>query len=160
MDLLTSGKTPIWGTYLDGLALELISKGYDINLIFPDDYGVHFYADTVFTRSDLIESNPDLVLRFLRASLKGWNWAVENINESAVLSVHYDASLEPEHQIRQLEVAFPLIYTGEDHIGWMKAEVWREMANTLYEQELLKQPVDITRIYTMQFLNQIYGDQP
>ncbi len=52
-------------------------------MIYPDDYGVHFYADTLFTSDDLISTDPDLVLRFLRATLKGWTFAVENPVQSA-----------------------------------------------------------------------------
>ena len=60
------------------LVVVVQRAGYKINLIYPDDYGVHFYGDTIFARDDFIAANPDLVRRFLRASLKGWTYAVEN----------------------------------------------------------------------------------
>jgi len=50
----------------------------------------------------------------------------------------------------------PLINTGDDHIGWMKRKsgpAWRNTARS----ELLTAPLDITQVYTMQFLQEVYG---
>lgn len=68
-DLFVSNQVPIWGGYLDGFVLTLQQLGHDLNIIYPDDYGVHFYADTIFTTDNLITTQPDLVRRFLQAPL-------------------------------------------------------------------------------------------
>jgi hypothetical protein len=49
----------------------------------------------------------------------------------------------------------PLIHTGQDYIGWMRAEVWQGMHEMLLEQGLLAGSVD--KVYTMDFLQRIYG---
>ena len=58
VQLFASGEPPIWGAYKDGLAFNLEQAGFQMNYIYPDDYGVHFYADTIFTHDDLIEIRP------------------------------------------------------------------------------------------------------
>jgi hypothetical protein len=55
-----------------------------------------------------------------------------------------------------MTASIPLINTGEDFIGWMKPEVWAEMYQTMSEQGLLTAPLDVTQVYTMQFLDGIY----
>ena len=52
--------------------------------------------------------------------------------------------------------SIPFINTGEDHIGWMKPEIWAGMEKTLREQGVLTAALDVTQVYTMQFLKEIY----
>ena len=56
----------------------------------------------------------------------------------------------------EMIASLPLINTGEDHIGWMKPEIWAGMEQVLREQKVLTEPVDVTQAYTLQFLQEIY----
>jgi NitT/TauT family transport system substrate-binding protein len=154
--LFASGDVPVWGGYVNAIALMVQRAGYKVNLIYPDDYGVHFYADTVFARDDLIAANPDLVRRFLRATLKGWTFAVENPAAAGPLTLKYDPKADAELETAKMTASIPLVNTGEDYIGWMKPEIWAGMETTLREQGVLTQPVNVTQVYTMQFLKEIY----
>jgi hypothetical protein len=66
-----SGKILVWGAFLDGLAITTQNVDYLLIILFPDSYGVHFYGDSVFITNELISENPDLVVRSLKATLKG-----------------------------------------------------------------------------------------
>jgi len=66
---LIEGRVHVWTGFLTNQPLTLEKAGYKYNLIYPDNYGVHFYGDTIFTTDDLIAQNPDLVRRFLHATL-------------------------------------------------------------------------------------------
>ena len=151
-----NGETQARAVFLNNEVITTRAAGYSINVIYPDDYGIHFYSDTLFTSDELIASNPDLVLRFTRATLKGWTWAVENAASVGAMVVKYnlagDAGLENAKMIASL----PLVNTGEDHIGWMIPEIWSGMAKILLQQGVLTAPLDVTQVYTMQFLEEIY----
>ena len=56
-----SGRAPVWIVYLNALAISVQRAGYEINIIYPDDYGVHFYSDSLIATDDFIAKNPDLV---------------------------------------------------------------------------------------------------
>jgi NitT/TauT family transport system substrate-binding protein len=56
-----------------------------------------------------------------------------------------------------MTASIPLINTGEDHIGWMKPQIWDAMAQTLRTQGDLKKPLQVEDVYTMKFLEEIYG---
>lgn len=156
LEPLYAGEVDVSSGYVTNEVLTARAAGYELNLIFPDDYGIHFYADTVFTTDDLIASEPNLVLRFLHASLKGWTYAVEHPTEVGAWVLKYnlegDADLENEKMITSI----PLVNTGEDFIGWMKPELWAGMERTLREQGVLTEPLDVTQVYTMQFIEEIY----
>ncbi len=151
-----SGHPEVWSAYVNGFMLELQNAGYKLNVLYPDDYGVHFYADTIITTDELIATDPGLVRRFLQASLKGWSYAVENPDEAGALVINYSARADPAVEKQKMLVSLPYINTGEDHIGWMKAGVWESMQQTLHEQGLLDTPLDVSLVYTMQFLDEIY----
>lgn len=156
MNQLYSGQVQVRSVFLTDEVLSAKAAGYQVNLIFPDDYGIHIYADTLFTTDALIASNPDLVARFLRATLKGWTYAVENPTTIGPMVVKYKPGADVAHENASMIASLPLINTGEDHIGWMKPDIWAGMEQTFREQKVLTKPVDISQVYTMQFLNESY----
>jgi len=128
----------------------------DVNLIWAEDYGIHFYSDTLFTTDQIIADNPDLVLRFLRATLKGQQYAIEHPQEALQFSLKYAVDQDPELQNRMLTASIPLINTGQDHIGWMRAEVWQDMQDILLQQNLISETFPIDHFVSMQFLEDVY----
>ena len=151
-----SGQVQVWNAYIYNEVLMAQSKGYKVNIIYPDDYGIHFYSDTLYSTDKYIAANPDLVLRFLRATLKGWTWAIENVDKTGALVQKYNPNIDPVIEIAKMTASLPLVNTGEDHIGWMKSDVWAGMEQMLREQVVLTAPLDVTQMYTMQFLEEIY----
>jgi len=152
-----SGNFDVSEGYLTNEILAAQAAGHKLNIIFPDDYGVHVYADTIVVSDHLINNNPDLVMRFLRATLEGWRWAIENPEEAGVLALIYDPTLSADLQKEQMVAAIPLIHTGEDRIGWMRSDVWQGMISALTEQGDINYSVELSDIYTMEFLKQIYS---
>ena len=151
-----SGEVQVRYAFLNNEVLTVQAAGYKINIIFPDDYGIHFVADTLFTTDDLIAQDPDLVLRFVRATLKGWTYAVEHPDEVGPLVLHYNPQADATLENDKMTATIPLINTGENHVGWMEPDVWAEMESTLREQGVITQPLDVTQVYTLQFLQEIY----
>jgi NitT/TauT family transport system substrate-binding protein len=152
-----AGQVQVRSVFLTNEVLTAKAAGYQLNLIYPDDYGIHFYADTIFTTDDLIARRPELVLHYLRATLKGWTYAVENAHLVSPLVVKLNPAADLTHETDFMLASLPLINTGEDHIGWMKPEVWAGMEKTLRDQGVLTKSLDITQVYTLQFLQQVYA---
>ena len=154
---LYSGEVQVSAGFVTNEVLVAQAAGYNLNIIYPDDYGIHFYADTLFTTDDLIAKNPDLARRFLRATLKGWAYAIENSAQVGALVQKYNPKADVTLENQKMTASIPLVNTGEDFIGWMKPEIWVGMEKTMREQNVLTQPVDVNQVYTMQFLQEIYG---
>lgn len=156
-DFLT-GDIDVTGAYVTGGALRLKSQGVELNYIWPSDYGIDFYSDTIFVSDSLIENNSDLIERFLRAALKGWNETIRNAEEAVEITMKYAKNQDKTLQTAMMNAQHPLIYTGEDEIGWMTNNVWRRMNSILYEQGVIDQPLaDVNSVYTMQFLQNVYN---
>ena len=67
--------------YLANEPFYFQNKNIDINIIDPKNYGVDFYGDMLFTTQAELDNNPDRVDRFVRASLKGWQYALSHTEE-------------------------------------------------------------------------------
>ena len=157
LQALYSGEVDVRSVYLTNEVISARSAGYEINVISPDDYGIHNYADTIVTTDETITASPDLVLRFLRATLNGWTFAVENPTAIASMVRAFAPQADAVLETAKMTASIPLVNTSEDTIGWMKAEIWAGMEQTLRDQGVLTLPLDVTQVYTMQFLNKIYG---
>jgi len=155
-----AGDVDVQISFAAGTLLPLREKigNRTLNIIWPDDYGVHFYSDTIIVNESLLASNPDLVLRFLRATLRGHQFAIADLEAAVDAIMPYAVVQDREVQMSMLEASIPLIFTGEDVIGWMRSDVWEGMYCVLDQHGLLAAPFDITDAYTMQFLEAIYAD--
>ena len=69
-------------------------------------------------------------------------FAVENPEKTGALTLRYNPSADVDYNIAQMVAGLPLVNTGEDHIGWMKEEMWGGMLNALVEVGVLTQPVE------------------
>ncbi len=70
-------------TYSISARTDALERGIELQELSPTRYGLDFYGDTLYTHSRLQQRDPALVERFLRASLKGWQYALENRQQVA-----------------------------------------------------------------------------
>jgi NitT/TauT family transport system substrate-binding protein len=152
-----NGDVDVTPAYLTAGVIKIEQKGYKLNIIWPGDYGVHFYSDILVCSDNLIVSNPDLTERFLKATLKGWQDAIGNEEATITVIMKYAKVQDLKLQSEMMEAQIPLVHTGEDQIGWMKGEQWKDMYRVLAEYGLIAMPFDFTKLYDMQFLEKIYG---
>jgi len=130
-------------------------EGISVQAIWPGEYGVPFYGDVLFTTDTFIEENPDVVQRFVRATLKGWQEAIENPELAADAVMTFAPDADRELELESVETSIPLIDTGEGQIGRMSEDVWTEMHDVLLERGLIEEPVDLSTVYTNEFVEDV-----
>lgn len=150
---LLSGQIDVWPGYVINEPITAQEKGYDVNIIWPSDYGVNLYADTLFTTEDMVKNNPDLVKRFVIATLQGWNYAYKNPEEAVTYTLIYSDQVNKEHEIKMMQASLELLKPDEKPIGYMDRKVWEDMQTLLLENGFMKNPVNIDEVYTTQFLD-------
>jgi len=149
---LTSGQMDVYNGFSTDEAVEAQLQGLDINLIFPSDYGVTIYGNVLFGNEKLIRENPDLVARFVRATFKGYQYAIEHPDEAAALALKYDPTLDLESQLASMKAEIPLIDTGDAPLGTMDEAVWQGTVSILVEQGFIPAPIDLPGLYTNEFI--------
>lgn len=80
---LIDGKTDAMASYISNEPYRMDQEGVEYNMIHPRDYGFDMYSDLLFTSRKFMIQNPALTERFYRATIRGWLYAFENIEELA-----------------------------------------------------------------------------
>ena len=111
-------------------------------LILPRSYGIDFYGDTLFTREQLVNEQPEVVRAFYRAVIRGWHYAFDRPEEivDLILSQYSDfpQAKSREHLMYEYKTMQQLILPELVEIGHMNPSRWRHMANTFVSLGLLQ----------------------
>ncbi|MCK5111211.1 MAG: ABC transporter substrate-binding protein [Arcobacteraceae bacterium] len=79
---LIKGKTDLMASYISNEPFMLKQKGIKYTVFDPKDYGFDFYSDILFTSDDEVIKHKQRALKFKAATLKGWQYAFNNIDET------------------------------------------------------------------------------
>ncbi len=82
------------------IAIEL--AGYPTATLAAADYGVQAYSEAIVASDSYVAENPKIVAAFMRATAKGWEYALDNKEETVKAVVALNAELDSEQQSRQL----------------------------------------------------------
>jgi len=99
------------------------------SVIYPSTYGINFYGDTLFTSLKQTKNNPERVRKFLRASLKGWKYALNNPQELIEIIINKFGSIKTkEHLEFEAEEINKLIRPDLVKIGHSNPQRWEQIA--------------------------------
>lgn len=138
----------------DGVAAEL--RDYDLNFILLQDVheALDFYTPVIIAHEELLENNPQLAERFLRATTKGYEFAIENPEEAAKDLLKWVPELEEEMVVASQKYLAEH-YQGEaKRWGEMQKEVWEKYSTWMYQQGLLREMLKVEKAFTNEFLPQ------
>lgn len=127
-------------------------QGHNINVLTLADEGILLPNQILLVRKDLLEANPDLVERFVRATLKGWNIAVNNPEEGVKATLKFDETLDISQQTDMMEATIALISPETASIGHMDDKMWQQVRQVALDLDLISTPLELDKIYTTQFL--------
>lgn len=133
-------------------ALAAGEAGKPVKLITPADVGLHLYADTIFTTGKQIREHPEVVKAFVQATVKGWQWAVDNPDAAAALALDHDHSLKLAHEQAEMKASIPSLTPDAEPIGSMDTAAWTSLQDLLISQGQMKTRQDIAKVFTTRFL--------
>jgi len=113
----------------------------------PADYGVDFYGDSLFTSAKMVKNHPDRVARFVKASLRGWEYALSN---PVAIADRIAATFRPVYPIEdlrkfnrfQIEPVRELTLYPVVRLGHTNPYRWVRMHETLQEMGMVRDAFD------------------
>jgi len=145
---LLTGQVDVWPGYLINEVLEAEEKGFEVSVIKPIDYGVAMYADTLFTTERVLKEKPDMVRRFVAATVHGWADAVADPEAAARITVKFGNKLAYPHELAMMKASVPLITAGGGIIGASRQSDWEELQKLLIDAKFQKTKVDVSKAFT------------
>jgi NitT/TauT family transport system substrate-binding protein len=132
--------------------------GFQPVVLLLADNGYNPYTNTIETRTQLVETNPDLVQRFVDASIKGWYSYLEDATPGNKLIKKANLTMTDEqinYSVQKLK-DYGIILSGESEkagIGAMTDEQWQEFVDTMMEVGVFKPGINYKDAYTLKFVN-------
>lgn len=122
------------------------------------DYGYLSYAATIETRKELVEKNPDLVQRFVDASIQGWYSYLQNPDPGNSLIKKENPKITDEELAYGLAKfkEYEMILSSEAQkqgIGTMSKERWKLLFESMAELGIYARKLNYQDAFTVQFVN-------
>ena len=134
LDNLLSGQSDAFNAYLSNEPYLFEQMDVPYRVIQPIEYGVNFYQDILVSHADWLAQHPTKAEAFLQASLRGWRFALDNIDYTiAHIHQHYAPDKSLAHLQYEAKVLRQLIMPDLVEIGHMNAGRWQQIA-TMYQQ--------------------------
>lgn len=136
----------------DGVAAEL--RGIDLNFINlrQEDSAFDFYTPVIITTESIIDENPEMVKRFLRATAKGYEYAIAEPEKAAEFLLKASPELDGE-LVTESQRYLSREYRSDAALwGQMKKEVWEGYADWLFQRGLIENMIDADKAFTNEFL--------
>jgi NitT/TauT family transport system substrate-binding protein len=150
---LVTKKVPAVDFFIMSLPLiESAVKGKTkVSAFLLADHGLELYSNGIGAKQDYIKKNPDIIRRFVRASLRGWKYAMDNPAEAADMQRKHKKALKRAVIIKELAIVKRLAVTPDTMkhgYGWfspakMKAAVDLMVANAKIDKSKAPKPTDM-----------------
>lgn len=158
--VLTEGQVDVYPVYKSNEPYLLESWGFDITLWDASDYGVSTMGLTYVTSEDILEQEPDMLARFLRAALKGIEFAIREPDTALDHVMKYTgADTDRNHMqfMLESEIADARSEVTEEYgLGWQIKEQWQALADLLSNYDAMPSQ-DVSLAYTNQILELAAG---
>lgn len=118
------------------------------------DVGANIVGMTVLTKGELIKTKPDLVRRFVRASIRSWEEAKKNPGAAVDAALKVKPDLNRQSTLDQLMVDIELLDSpnSKGRIGWGAQADWDQTLTLLKKYRGLETSQPWTAFHTNEFV--------
>ncbi len=147
ISILLQGETDTFNAYSTNEPYYLEQKNISFLSFVPRNYGIDFYGDTLLTTEKVIRQDPEMVKRFVAATLKGWEYAVNHPEEMVdlILKQYNTQQKTREHLLFEAKESIKLILPNLVPIGYMHEKRWQHIQQVFIDQGHIKEPLDLDK---------------
>jgi NitT/TauT family transport system substrate-binding protein len=129
--------------------------GAPVRMLLVSQTGYQPYR-VFFTSTGFLKEHPDLVARFVKASLQGWR---DYLRDPALVNAEI-TRLNPAMSPGQMRYTVDTLKsqhfiegegTADSHLGHFTAERWATNYRQLFDLKMIAHPIDPASAYTLQF---------
>jgi len=140
--------------YWGWTGIEAQLRNVDLNYIQMKDWhpALDFYTPVIIASEDQIRNNPELVEKFMRATSRGYQYAIEHPQEAADIMLKAVPELDREMITASQEYLAGEYQADAPRWGEMKASVWKAYADFMFANQLIEKNIDAEKSFTNKFL--------
>lgn len=127
----------------------------DIHIIDYQDYQLDFPGDALFTSIQMVQENPELCRKMVRASFRGWEYAFANPEEAVNIILRHDKSgvQSFDHQLKMLTEMDIMRTKDEVDFGTFNPDRIERMIRLLVDYHIMSEHVALKNIFSSEFAN-------
>ncbi|MET4844144.1 ABC transporter substrate-binding protein [Bradyrhizobium japonicum] len=138
---------------MDSYQIQLEQQGATLDNYRFADYGVPTVSTSIFASDSFIKDNPDVLKKFIGASLKGWGFALDNPDKAVKDLKAVFPDLNEKLATAELAAITPLFCSGgAKFLGKAEDAHWTRTQALLSEVKLLPEGQDPKSYYTNAYL--------
>lgn len=139
---LLANKTDAFNAYITNEPFSLKERGVDYRVFDPQSYGIDFYSDVLFTSQDFLKQHPKTVAAFYEASLQGWQYALDHLEETQQVIERYynDQHKTSAHINYELNAVRSIVIPDLIQLGHMNPDRWLKIAQVFHDLDLATNP--------------------
>jgi NitT/TauT family transport system substrate-binding protein len=155
---LVNGQVDGYFGYATSQGVALRQQGIDIVSTYLDDLGFPSYANVLITRPPAIEEERETLVRFLRASIRGYEYSLENPEEMGrlVAEKYGPDDLDPETEIQVHEAQAELI-RSENGPLWIDPEKMESVIRAAADAGAIPEAFPTDRVMTTEIFDEASG---
>lgn len=132
-----------------------------LNVIKPQDYGIHVPGLVYFASKALVHEQPSMIADVLQGLIRGWQFTYADYARSVpVLAGTGPAKLNSERLKFELQQQRPLVLPTGGRIGDYDESRWRTLRDILLFAKLGEEDVPLAQTVNYQFLRDVYRRSP
>ncbi|MGE5224996.1 MAG: ABC transporter substrate-binding protein [Omnitrophica WOR_2 bacterium] len=153
VEALSTDKDQAAVVYIANEPIQLKARGYALNVMRVADY-VQLASNGLITNEKTIASNPELVRRMVRALSRGITDTIQNPDQAYEISKKYVETLAQADEKAQKETLAASIGQWQANpVGYSDPKSWENMQQVLLDMGLIKEPVDLSKAFTNDYLS-------
>jgi len=134
---------------IDAYQIQAEAQGAQLDVWRFADYGVPTVSTSVFASNDFIKSHPDVLKKFIAASLKGWSFAIDHPEQAIKDLKKVFPEVNEKVAAAELAVIRPLFCSGgAKFFGKSEDALWAKSQDLLAEVKLVPAGQDPKSYYT------------
>jgi NitT/TauT family transport system substrate-binding protein len=138
---------------IDAYQIQAESQGAQLDVYRFADYGVPTVSTSIFASNDYLKGNPDVVKKFIAASLKGWSFALDHPDQAIKDLKKIFPEMNESLATKELAAITPLFCSGgAKYIGKAEDALWAKSQELLSEVKLLPAGQDPKSYYSSDYL--------
>jgi ABC-type nitrate/sulfonate/bicarbonate transport system substrate-binding protein len=118
------------------------------------DPSLDYYTPVIIASDSYLKENPEIAKAFLRATTKGYEYAISNPEESAKILVKYAPETDEKLAIASQEYLKDQYKAEAARWGEMKTSVWDNYTRFLLDNKLIPKNLDSSEAFTNEYLPQ------
>lgn len=154
--VLTEGQVDVYPVFKSNEPNTLRGWGFELEMWDAAEYGIPTLGLAYVATEEAIEADPDRFRAFMRAVIRGIEYAREDPEAAVEIVMGYvGEDGDRDHQLFMLQTELEEATTEQTEangIGWQTAEQWQALHDLLLRYGALATSVDVSGVFTRDLL--------